>query len=648
MSYQPLATKYRPETFADLVGQEAVAKALAGAISLDRLHHSIIFSGVRGIGKTTIARLLAKALNCEIGPTPFPCGRCDSCIAITHGNHEDVLEIDGASNTGVDDVRALKEAVSYVSQRSKYKIYIIDEVHMLSTSAFNALLKTLEEPPPDVVFIFATTELQKIPATVIGRCLTFTLKKMTVETIAKRVEHILNLEKIPYEPRAIQVVAREGNGSMRDALTFLDQVIAMGNGEVRYADLDGLVSSTSSATVLNLLFAMLGRHGKKCIEIIDNLDQLGARFATVVDEAAKFARHVFILRDLGKDALNVTQLGLTDDELLQLSEIAAAASPLDANRIFRTLVQCRSELDGSDLDRFIFENFVLEWCFDPGMPEIATLLREQPANLNISPSAVVRPIAPKIQSEVLTSPNTERPKSFITKDFLQEMKQDVSPPVPGPSLLKQDVVAPISRANDTSAPEKLTVIAGASGASDLIFPPSWRELVDIWKQAKPLQARKLEEVHPIHYSREKIIVAVDPNGMIGPLLLQLPTQKSIEKMFNEMFGFTGQFTAIEKDRAHLAAAGASPLPNLATPIVEMPVARTVSAVLDRKFVEENAPGPAEKALPMSILENRAKEKTDRRSSLLDYAREHEMTRGLLSEFDGKIVDIRITDPTAAD
>lgn len=661
MSYQPLATKYRPERFEDLVGQEAVAKAIAGAISLNRLHHSIIFSGVRGIGKTTTARLLAKALNCEQGPTPQPCGRCSSCVAITLGNHQDVLEIDGASNNSVDEVRALKEAVGYVAQRSKYKVYIIDEVHMLSMSAFNALLKTLEEPPPDVVFIFATTELHKVPATVVGRCLTFTLKKMTVETIASRIEHILKEERIPYEAPALQIIAREGNGSMRDALTFLDQVIAIGNGEVRRADLEGLVSNLSSSPILQLLRAMLHRKGKDCIDIIDRMDQSGARFGSIVDDAAKFARHIFILRELGKDSLNVTQLGLSDEEINHLADLATEASTLDANRIFRTLMQCRGELDGSDLDRFVFENFVLEWCFDPGLPQITDLLRDQeggvPGSTRVSAAGVQPATVPLPQlldkAESIDAPK-DKPRSLLTREFLQEIKGEVKaktePPMharvesPSSPLSAQvstaEVPANLLQADPSVVGEK-SPVKEPHGVNNhgRVFPSSWRELVDIWKQVKPLQARKLEEVHPIQYSPQKIVVAVDPQGMIGPILLLPTTQKSIEKVFGELFAFTGEFTAIEKSQAGPFALR-EPVQQISSPVMPLDT--------DPSPTQRIHGGREGRELPRSILEDRASEKLDKRSALLNYAREHELTREVLSEFSGKIVDIRITNPALAD
>ncbi len=226
VSYLVLARKYRPQRFEDLVGQEHVARTLTNAIALERVHHAFLFTGARGIGKTSAARILAKALCCEKGPTANPCGTCAICQSIASGQSVDVLEIDGASNTGVDDVRTLRDGVRYMPAEARKKVYIIDEVHMLSTSAFNALLKTLEEPPAHVVFIFATTEVHKIPATIMSRCQRYDFKLLTTAALTAHLGRILDAEKIAYEPDAVRLVAREAAGSVRDSLSLLDQVVA--------------------------------------------------------------------------------------------------------------------------------------------------------------------------------------------------------------------------------------------------------------------------------------------------------------------------------------------------------------------------------------------------------------------------------------
>jgi len=417
-THQPLARKYRPQTFDQLVGQETTAKALANAIQLGRTPQAVIFSGVRGVGKTTTARLYAKALNCESGPTPTPCGACESCRAITEGHHEDVLEIDGASNTSVDDVRLLRDSIGYVPQRSKFKIYLIDEVHMLSQSAFNALLKTLEEPPAHVVFLFATTELQKIPQTILSRCQVFLLQKMTTRTIISRLEEILRQEGIQCEPGALRPVAREARGSMRDALTLLDQAIVIGNGKLTTALCESITAQAPRELVTALLRAMVAKDARQVMSAIDRIEQTGTDLSTVIEDMAQLARHAFVLRDLGRDALEVSQLDLDTGELADLEGLGKSAAPFDLNRIFRTLIRCRQDMDGSVLDRCILENNALEWCLDPGLPDIQQLRNMAPsaqpavaATTNVQPSPVTTqtPAFPETWADLVAMWRKHRP-----------------------------------------------------------------------------------------------------------------------------------------------------------------------------------------------------------------------------------------------
>src|SRR5213594_3207850 len=232
MSYQVLARKWRPRDFGSLVGQEHVVRALRHALEQKRLHHAYLFTGTRGVGKTTLARILAKCLNCETGITPQPCGKCSACLEIDGGRFVDLLEVDAATNTKVDEMRQLLENSVYSPARGRFKVYVIDEVHMLSTSAFNAMLKTLEEPPEHIKFILATTDPQKIPVTVLSRCLQFNLKQMPPAAIVAHLAHILEEEKVPAEPEALALIARAASGSMRDALSLLDQAIAHGAGRL--------------------------------------------------------------------------------------------------------------------------------------------------------------------------------------------------------------------------------------------------------------------------------------------------------------------------------------------------------------------------------------------------------------------------------
>ncbi|MGL5045861.1 MAG: DNA polymerase III subunit gamma/tau, partial [Plesiomonas sp.] len=263
MSYQVLARKWRPHTFNAVVGQEHVLTALANGLSLGRLHHAYLFSGTRGVGKTTIARLFAKGLNCETGVTATPCGVCDTCREIDEGRFVDLLEIDAASRTKIEDTRELLDNVQYTPVRGRFKVYLIDEVHMLSRHSFNALLKTLEEPPPYVKFLLATTDPQKLPVTILSRCLQFHLKALDVDQIRGQLEHVLKAEAIPFELRALSQLARAAEGSMRDALSLADQAIAMSSGQVTIEGVSQMLGSLDADQPLALIEALQQADGQQ-------------------------------------------------------------------------------------------------------------------------------------------------------------------------------------------------------------------------------------------------------------------------------------------------------------------------------------------------------------------------------------------------
>src|SRR5580700_10891927 len=256
-AYTALARKWRPHSFAEMTGQEHVLRALSNALASGRVHHAFLFAGTRGVGKTTVARILAKCLNCERGVSATPCGQCASCREIDAGRSVDVIEVDAASRTRVDDTRELLDNVQYAPSRSRYKIYLIDEVHMLSTSSFNALLKTLEEPPPHVKFLLATTEPRKLPATVLSRCLQFNLKRLPVSLIAGRLQQVLELEGIGFEPAGLRLLAQAADGSMRDGLSLLDQVIAFGGGSVAEAQVRDMLGTVARDHVVQLARLMI-------------------------------------------------------------------------------------------------------------------------------------------------------------------------------------------------------------------------------------------------------------------------------------------------------------------------------------------------------------------------------------------------------
>ena len=290
--YQVLARKWRPKTFADLVGQEHVVKALQNALAAGRLHHAYLLTGTRGVGKTTIARILAKSLNCENAQHGEPCGQCQSCRDIDAGRFVDLLEIDAASNTGIDNIREVLENAQYAPTAGKYKVYIIDEVHMLSKSAFNAMLKTLEEPPEHVKFILATTDPHKVPVTVLSRCLQFVLRNMTAQQVSNHLTHILDAEQIPYEAPALALLGRAAQGSMRDALSLLDQAIAMGSGSVTEADTRQMIGAADHALLYTLLDALSQRNGEALIAQARQMAAEGTGFDNALAELALLLQRI--------------------------------------------------------------------------------------------------------------------------------------------------------------------------------------------------------------------------------------------------------------------------------------------------------------------------------------------------------------------
>ena len=284
MSYEVLARKYRPIDFNEVIGQDHVVKALINSINQEKIHQAFIFSGTRGIGKTTIARILAKCLNCESSskPTPDPCNECSNTKEISTGRSVDFLEIDAASNTQVEKIRDLIETVEYKPAKARFKIYLIDEVHMLSPASFNALLKTLEEPPPHVIFIFATTNPEKIPKTVQSRCLQLNLKTVDEEILSSHLKKILEKEKINYDNDSVSLIANTANGSVRDGLTLLDQAIAYGNGELLKEDVKALLGTIDNSLLIELIGSVIDGNGKKTFDLLSQIEELTPEYDNIL------------------------------------------------------------------------------------------------------------------------------------------------------------------------------------------------------------------------------------------------------------------------------------------------------------------------------------------------------------------------------
>ncbi len=338
MSYQVLARKWRPKTFADLVGQEHVVKALQNALDKGRLHHAYLLTGTRGVGKTTIARILAKSLNCETPSHGEPCGQCPSCTAIDQGRFVDLLEIDAASNTGIDNIREVLENAQYAPTAGKYKVYIIDEVHMLSKSAFNAMLKTLEEPPGHVKFILATTDPHKVPITVLSRCLQFVLRNMTPAQVSGHLARVLDSEQIAYDQASLALIGRAANGSMRDALSLLDQAIAMGSGSVAEADVRQMIGAADRRYLYTLLNALAARDGAAMIAEARQMAANAVGFDGALHDLAALLQQIALLQTVPQAADS------SDPEHAALSALAQQFSGEQIQLYYQCLLHGRRDL----------------------------------------------------------------------------------------------------------------------------------------------------------------------------------------------------------------------------------------------------------------------------------------------------------------
>jgi len=318
MAYQVIARKWRPQTFEELVGQEHVATTLRNAIQQGRIAHAYLFTGIRGVGKTSAARILAKALNCEQGPTATPCNRCSSCLAVTEGSSMDVIEIDAASNRGVDKIRELRETVAFAASSGHYKVYIIDEVHMLTTEAFNALLKTLEEPPDRVVFVLATTELHKVPPTILSRCQVFEFRRIRMPDLVKHLRHIVTSENIEAQDEALRMVARDADGSLRDACSLLDQVIGFTGGRVTVEAVSSVLRTGHQGLVEDLVAAVIGEDPAGVLRGLTRALQQGIPARQLLQDMARHLSEGIRVQVLGPEVARET--GLTDAEIATMQQ----------------------------------------------------------------------------------------------------------------------------------------------------------------------------------------------------------------------------------------------------------------------------------------------------------------------------------------
>lgn len=371
MSYQVLARKWRPQTFQQLVGQEHVVRALVNALDQQRLHHAFLFTGTRGVGKTTIARIFAKALNCEQGVSSTPCGQCSTCKEIEAGRFVDLLEVDAASRTKVDETRELLENVPYAPSRGRFKVYLIDEVHMFSNHSFNALLKTLEEPPPHVKFLLATTDPQKLPVTILSRCLQFSLKRLPSAMISAYLQQVLEQENLPSAEAALHLIARAAEGSMRDALSLLDQAIAFGGGRVETAAVSAMLGSIDRRQVVELLTALAANDAQQVLQCVAALDAMAVDYQAVLAELLSLLQRVALVQ-----AVPAALHSQHDDPVADAADVQRLAQSITAEDVqlfYQIALLGRRDLPLHPQQRGAFEMVLLRMlCFRPATLEAAS------------------------------------------------------------------------------------------------------------------------------------------------------------------------------------------------------------------------------------------------------------------------------------
>lgn len=411
MSYQVLARKWRPRTFREMVGQEHVLQALINALDHNRLHHAYLFTGTRGVGKTTIARILAKCLNCEAGVSSEPCGQCSACVELAEGRFIDLIEVDAASRTKVEDTRELLENVQYAPTRGRYKVYLIDEVHMLSNSSFNALLKTLEEPPPHVKFLLATTDPQKLPVTVLSRCLQFNLKNMNPERIVSHLQFVLDKEMVPFEDSALWQLGRSADGSMRDALSLTDQAIAFGRGKITEAEVRAMLGTIDQALVYDILEALASLNGKDVLAAVARLSEHSPDYSGALAELLSVLHRIAIGQALPEAVDNSSG---DRDQVLQLAQKLAIE---DVQLFYQTALLGRRDLPLAPDPRGGFEMVLLRMlAFKPkGVHEVPT--QTLPANAETEVAQLEAPAQKSAESTEPAPTNTEASPSEAKADM---------------------------------------------------------------------------------------------------------------------------------------------------------------------------------------------------------------------------------------
>lgn len=427
-NYVVLARKYRPQNFDELLGQDALVQTLTNAIRNNRLHHAYILTGIRGVGKTTTARIMAKALNCtgkdsREGPTVNPCGICENCRAIAESRHIDVLELDAASRTGVDDMREILDGVRYKPTNGRYKIYIIDEVHMLSKSAFNALLKTLEEPPSHVIFIFATTEIRKVPITVLSRCQRFDLQRLTIDTLVGHFKNILDKEGLQAEDEALHLIAKAADGSCRDGLSLLDQAISLGGGTIKTDVVKNMIGLADRNQTFDLFEKLVGGDVGKTVNVLGEMYKNGAAPLTILQDLVNITHMIAKVKIV---PAYMNDESLSENEKALCAKLAPTVSIAVLSKIWQMMIKGLSELNMAPVQIDALEMILIRIAFSASLPTPSEILNDvkKNSNLRITPQPTEAPLR-EAPTPVFMAPAAPAPQ---TADSSESARGNINTP----------------------------------------------------------------------------------------------------------------------------------------------------------------------------------------------------------------------------
>ncbi len=542
MSYQVLARKWRPRIFREMVGQEHVLQALINALDHNRLHHAYLFTGTRGVGKTTIARILAKCLNCETGVSSEPCGTCSACREIAEGRFVDLIEVDAASRTKVEDTRELLENVQYAPTRGRYKVYLIDEVHMLSNSSFNALLKTLEEPPPHVKFLLATTDPQKLPMTILSRCLQFNLKNMTPERIVNHLKFVLEQEVIPFEESALWLLGRAADGSMRDALSLTDQSISYGSGKITQSEVAAMLGTLDQTAVYEIVNALASLDGKAILAAVQNMAEQAPDYANALAEMLSVLHRIAIAQALPEAVDN------SHGDKERIMQLAQQLPAEDVQLFYQTALLGRRDLPLAPDARAGFEMVLLRMlAFKPqgvvdvptqSLPQSSTPLKSQPVAVTAPAPVPQIPVAPAAQVVPLQAPAPAPVQQAPIQDAPIQPTSNLQSPPPfdgpydnapdasadeydeyaaAPAYLDAEDYAPadeVPQPKKSEAPETQAAVV-VETKPDVVMQPAVQTVhQDIIPNAPPAAIRKISYEHATVQDWPEIYLGLGVTGIL--------------------------------------------------------------------------------------------------------------------------------------